>query len=404
MLFLLLLLLTVISTGSIARSFRTGAAPPQRRLSSHTMSSVAGNNNNVMESVVIHSAPSPWIAIVTEPDACDSDERYEATMTALHQAISSTTTSTTSSSDRNHCCVNLISIRLSRRNHDNHHCNDTTGSIGNTDDIHTTTAGDNKDYDDETQFQSRYIRMIQQLCEWSHYDDDDIDVAYPLDDSPLRLQQTRKFRVVVSSGPYMELGLRHWADGVHVKERHRSQIPKIRQFYRSLYDATCHANHTKWRRSPELLVGTSVHSISSAMEAYSQYQPDYLFVGTCFATQSHPDKVDLEGPRLPSQVCDALHQYITSNVTLESAPRRRPVILGIGGIDEMNCGTVVRPDQSRNRSSSSSTCDGIAVIRSVLQSVDPAQTVTAMYRTMVHSLAQPVIPESNDEYDVTTDV
>ncbi len=378
---LFLLLLSVIS--STTRSFRTGAPPPpqHRRLSSITncydrRNSVVGND--VMASVA-HKAPPPWIAIVTEPDACDSDERYEATMTALHQAISSSSSST----NHNHCYVNLISIRLSRRNHDNY-CNDTSISI--TDNIYVATADD--DDDDEIQFQSRYIRMIQQLCEWSY--DDGVDVAYPLDDLPLRLQ-TRKFLVVVSSSPYMELGLRHFADGVHIKERHRSQIPKIRQFYRTLHNTTGNIKQTKWRRNPELLVGTSVHSISSAMEAYALYQPDYMFVGTCFATQSHPDKVDLEGPRLPSQVCDALYRCIM-NVTLESAPRRRPVILGIGGIDEMNCGTVVRPDQSRNRSSSSSssTCDGIAAIRSVLQSVDPAQTVTAMYRAMVHSLGQPI--------------
>ena len=151
---------------------------------------------------------SPFIAIVTEPDACDSDERYDATMNALYRAISSN-------------YVNLISIRLSRN----------TTSTSN----HSIVMDDtnNSQHDsDEVQFQSRYRRMIQQLCDWSH--DDDVESHHDDDSSSLFRQSRKKFHVVVSSGPYMELGLRHHADGIHFKEMHQSQIPTMRQFYRTL--------------------------------------------------------------------------------------------------------------------------------------------------------------------------
>lgn len=308
---------------------------------------------------------SPFIAIVTEPDACDSDERYEATMNALYRAISTN-------------YVNLISIRLSRN---------TTGSTSNHSIVMDDTTSGCQNDSDEAQFQSRYIRMIQQLCEWSN----DGDELYHDYDSSSYWKRRKKFHVVVSSGPYMELGLRHHADGVHFKEMHRSQIPMIRQFYRTLLqeDDTLSSsinagNLTRWRTNAELLVGTSVHSISSAIDAFVLYQPDYMFVGTCFATQSHPDKIDLEGPILPLQVCDSLNRYITSE---QPASHPRPLILGIGGIDETNCGTVVKPNQNSNSTSTTTkTCDGIAVIRSVLQSIDPVETVTLMYHCMRNNL------------------
>ena len=108
-------------------------------------------------------------------------------------------------------------------------------------------------------------------------------------------------------------------------------------------------------------------------------------------TQSHPDKVNVEGPRLPSQVYDAILQ---PSKRLEQPSRSvisRPLILGIGGIDENNCGTVVKPDRSISTNATTTSistgttygiCDGIAVIRSVLQSIDPAQSVTRMHHGM----------------------
>ena len=305
---------------------------------------------------------SPYIAIVTEPDACDTDERYEATMKALYHAISTN-------------YVNLISIRLSR--------NRTTGIAAK--DTHLNS--------DEIQFQSRYIRMIQQLREWS---DDKSSVTAT---TSIHRSERQLFHVVVSSGPYMELGLRHCADGVHFKEMHRTQIPSVREFYNKLRlqqeedaDSLNNVNRTAaLYRNPRLLVGASVHSIISALEANQLYQPDYMFVGTCYMTQSHPDKVNVEGPRLPSQVYDAILQ---PSKRLEQPSRSvisRPLILGIGGIDENNCGTVVKPDRSISTNATTTCvstgttygiCDGIAVIRSVLQSIDPAQSVTRMHHGM----------------------
>jgi thiamine monophosphate synthase len=317
-------------------------------------------NRNVSNDndVVVCKRKSPCIAIVTEPDACDSDVRYEATMQALYHAISTE-------------YVYLISIRLSRRMH---------------------LTGDSDDDVDEIQFQSRYIRMIQQLREWcDNYKSTTTGLS----------QYERRCYIVVSSGPYMEIGLRHYADGVHFKEMHQSQIPSTRQFYHTLLqkdsdDDTSTGNQITLQRSSNLLVGTSVHSMASAMDAYTSYQPDYMFVGTCYTTQSHPDKLDVEGPLLPSQVYDALHHYSDeSQQQGKSELSPPPLILGIGGINDRNCGRVVNPlyhGGSRNKnmtrdttSSMYGTCDGVAVIRSVLQSIDPAQTVRSMYHCMEQS-------------------
>ena len=243
--------------------------------------------------ILFRSAAPPYIAILTEPDACDSEERWNATMQALQKAISTRR-------------VHLISVRLTR-----------------------TPSSDD---DEERLYQSRYTRMIQQLRTWS------VDDAYP------------SFYLVVSSGAYMDLGLRLGVDGVHFKEAHRSQIPQVRDWYRDAFPDS------------QLLVGTSVHSIPSAVEAYQMYQPDYLFVGTCYATASHPDKGILEGPELPSQVCDALC-FVTAG-----APR--PVVLAIGGIAASNCAALLPGP------------DGVAVIRSVLRAPDPAAAVQSIFQEM----------------------
>jgi thiamine monophosphate synthase len=259
---------------------------------------------------MLFSSPPPYIAIVTEPDACDSEERWNATMEALEGALSTR-------------LVQLVSVRLSRN------------SL-------------NEGNEEEEQFQLRYTRMLQQLRAWSS---DSSTSKRPL------------FHIVISSGPYMELGLRvsGGAHGVHFKEAHRSQIPAVREWH-----------HHQYPDDAPLVVGTSVHSISSAIEAYQLYQPDYLFVGTCFATASHPDKIVLEGPALPGQVYDALNQIVTASDE-NTVLTPRPLTLAIGGVDAANCGAIVTRRVGP---------DGVAVIRSVLQAPDPAHAVQRIYQEM----------------------
>jgi thiamine monophosphate synthase len=260
-------------------------------------------------------SPPPCIAIVTEPDACDSEERWNNTMHALQAALSTR-------------LVQLVSVRLSRN------CSN-DDSLG------------------EDQFQSRYLRMVQQLRAWS---------------SDAATSKRPLFYVVVSSGPYMELGLRApgRAHGVHFKEAHRSQIPSIREWYRHQYPDDA-----------PLVIGTSVHSIPSAIEAYQMYQPDYLFVGTCFATASHPDKVILEGPALPSQVCDALDRIMAASdanvATGTGIAPRQPAVLAIGGIDASNCAEIMTMPVGP---------EGVSVIRSVLRAPDPSHAVQSIYQEM----------------------
>jgi thiamine-phosphate diphosphorylase len=159
------------------------------------------------------------------------------------------------------------------------------------------------------------------------------------------LSDEHSFRVVVTSD-WVSAAIQACAHGIHVKEKDRWTIPDIRKEFAP--------------RVP--LIGTSAHSVSSALEAASLFQPDYLFVGTCFLTASHPEKVELEGPALPGTVCRALSGRTAT----------RPVVLAIGGIDEHNCRLPVAVHSA----------DGVAVIRSVLQSSDPRGTVELMQRNM----------------------
>jgi len=102
--------------------------------------------------------------------------------------------------------------------------------------------------------------------------------------------------------------------------------------------------------------------------SFSEYKPDYYFVGTCFLTASHPEKSadQLEGPTLPGQVRQALRG--------EASDQRKspcPVVFAIGGIDESNCSIPVQHG-----------ADGVAVIRSILQADHPDQVAIDMHAAM----------------------
>jgi thiamine monophosphate synthase len=107
-----------------------------------------------------------------------------------------------------------------------------------------------------------------------------------------------------------------------------------------------------------ILVGTSAHSIESALDAALKYDPDYMLVGTCYETASHPEKeaAELEGPSLPGEVARAIRAVEIGAL---------PIVFAIGGIDETNCDEPVLKFGA----------DGVAVIRSVLQAPNPADAV-----------------------------
>ena len=191
------------------------------------------------------------------------------------------------------------------------------------------------------------------------------DVYYRAQDLAKRLLQlaedpsvspTRAFHVVCSSD-WIDLGLETNVHGIHVKESHLSKIPFIRES----------------ASRPDILIGTSTHGIDSALLSLEKYCPDYYFVGTCFLTKSHPEKAlqDLEGPVLPGKVRKALEEKIASTASLDPNTVNCPTIFAIGGIDEHNCNIPV-----------SHGANGVAVIRAILQSDDPANTTRGMFDTM----------------------
>jgi hypothetical protein len=324
----------------------------------------------------LHKLP-PYIAIITEPDCCNTDERWNATLMTLHAAVST-----------RH--VDLVSVRVSRTPTSmiHHHNNDNThNSMSMTNKTDANRNSNNNNDDDtweEIQFQSRYVRMVQQLCVWSHSNNTTDKLL---------------FRLVVGSGPYMELGIRSGgAHGVHFKEAHRSLIPSVRQLYRTVVQSEYPHNNTATTisgyKNKELLVGTSTHSVASAVEAWDLYQPDYMLVGTCYATESHPEKVGLaiEGPALPAQVCYALDQRMKASCNPSATELyrkdrlpQRPILFAIGGMDASNCGAQVTPGyySGQNETNVHHAVDGVAVIRAILPPNEPAHMIQSMYHEMV---------------------
>jgi len=163
-------------------------------------------------------------------------------------------------------------------------------------------------------------------------------------------------KIVVSSD-WLEAALEGKAHGLHVKESHRNRIPSIRQRFQ---DAGL----------PVPLIGTSAHSIASALDAIQTHQPNYMFVGTCYPTMTHPEKKaeQLEGPKLPGRVARALQVRLPG----VSCP-----IFAIGGIDASNCYAPVQMGAV-----------GVATIRAVLQAENPVATVRAMRQAMVEAVVE----------------
>eukprot|EP00547_Thalassionema_nitzschioides_P008705 CAMPEP_0194222026 /NCGR_PEP_ID=MMETSP0156-20130528/31940_1 /TAXON_ID=33649 /ORGANISM="Thalassionema nitzschioides, Strain L26-B" /LENGTH=219 /DNA_ID=CAMNT_0038952651 /DNA_START=206 /DNA_END=865 /DNA_ORIENTATION=+ len=165
------------------------------------------------------------------------------------------------------------------------------------------------------------------------------------------LSKEKKIKVVVSSD-WAQIVEKGMPVGIHFKERHQSKIPDILE-----------------RLGSDVFIGTSSHSIESALNAVSKYNLSYLFVGTCFATASHPEKEekDLEGPSLPGKVRRVLRENSNSS----------PIVIAIGGINEENCHIPVLDFGA----------DGVAVIRAILRSSDPAETARKIRANMLHSAA-----------------
>jgi Thiamine monophosphate synthase len=198
--------------------------------------------------------------------------------------------------------------------------------------------------------------------------------------------------------------------GIHVKESHQCYIPLFRACSEEQLSRHCQ-HHDDLNNDHDdssndgdddnraCLIGTSAHSVDSAVQAYRKFQPDYFFVGTCFPTLSHPEKqqkdstsssssslfVPLEGPELPGQVARALEKETAALIlqlqqhsfeTDDNGPFRRgcdrPRVFAIGGIDASNSHEPVEHG-----------ADGVATIRSILQAAEPARAVRGIIENMM---------------------
>lgn len=264
---------------------------------------------------------APYVALLTEPDACSSLIKVEDTIQAIDNATV----------DGN---INLVVVRV------------------NDNDIQGSEASVLK------------WALLKRLAD---------------------MKKTRQFLLVVNDD--VDIVLKALSenipvDGVHVKEYKSHLIPSIRS--RLEHASICSFDTTSHHLN-DVIIGTSCHSIESGRKSYelSPRGPDYLFVGTCYLTQSHPEKDStdqLEGPTLPGKVKEDLyHLYNSTNdndgdnddtkKTLLPLP---PIIFAIGGIDQHNCHEPVI----------SYGADGVATIRTVMQASNPSEVVQCMKSAM----------------------
>lgn len=267
-------------------------------MQSHRQESVMQSHRQ--ESTDIWKDP-PYLAVLTEPDACRSVNRLEETYNSIERATC----------DGN---VDLVIVRTSDE---------------------LPISGE---------MESNKLELLKRL-------------------SQLKLDREADgmgFKLVVNNDLDIAITAMHQnvtIDGMHVKERNIESISTIRQ---QLQDAlmSSGAKHNR------IIMGTSCHSIESAMTSYEQI--DYLFVGTCYMTKSHPEKNQdqLEGPQFPGRIKEELNRLC---VDIPS-----PIIFALGGIDETNCHEPVLFG-----------ADGVGVIRSVMQAVDPQASAAFMCKSML---------------------
>ena len=256
----------------------------------------------------------PLLAIITESDAVSSRLRMDETINTLCQVMRDGS-------------VDLISIRCIQ----------------------------NDDKNESKDFVERVIELTKKLLAYRR----------ELSTSSTKYSVKRLPKIVINDN--LDAVLASNADGIHVKERNVSDIPLIRETLDNLYNV----NHNDDEVRTPKLIGTSAHSTNSAKHAVSQGKIDYLFVGTCYLTQSHPEKIcedDLEGPHLPGLIRQTLLSDMNSRKT---DVEKIPSIFAIGGINDVNCWEPVEKG-----------ADGVALIRSVMQANNPVAASNFIYQRM----------------------
>ncbi|OEU08967.1 hypothetical protein FRACYDRAFT_249311 [Fragilariopsis cylindrus CCMP1102] len=277
------------------------------------------DDNNEDDEQLNFSFPNhrPILAIITEQDACQTDENMERTFNAIRQAVSTNQ-------------VDLVSVRLLLPSAQ------LVAVVGNEE------SKMNEDEDELLLFNQRACTLTEKLVQLSEQQQEQQQQQQYYQNIEDQEKQDNNTTNLVS------VAVRGRAHGVHVKEHHLDQIPSIIDQF-----------------DYPIIIGTSAHSIKSALESYSvdkgkttmgAIRPHYYFVD------------QLEGPELPGRIKHALSSSSSSS---SSSLLQLPRILAIGGIDETNCHEPV-----------AFGADGVAVIRAVLQADHPANIVEQMQSNM----------------------
>jgi thiamine monophosphate synthase len=290
------------------------------------------------------SSSSPFLVVITHAWSCDSDEAAALALDCLARVVVTAAADHDAGADRAAdredgspfaTTIDLISIRVRKPD---------------------------RPSPDHTARVLRFIQSVLQLC---------------CQTTTCQPPRPPPPRVVVSSD-WLEQGIQANAHGIHFKEAHRHWIPNMVHIRRN--NKTTSADDDDDGSGDKFIIGTSAHTVDSALDAVETYGVDYLICGTCYPTESHPEKTeaDVEGPAFPAQVKEALllrrHVHDRHNI---------PVI-AIGGLDVETI-----PAQVNSGAFIPHCCaDGVAVIRAVLDADDPSEAVQSIRQALRRGTAR----------------
>ncbi len=159
----------------------------------------------------------------------------------------------------------------------------------------------------------------------------------------LALREITRGRALLLVNERADIALAASADGVHLGEM---AMP---------------TDETRAILGPDAVIGRSVHSVPGALRA-ALSRPDFLLVGTMFATRSHPGE-EPSGPGLLTRIASA-------GVAV--------TMLGIGGIAAHNVADIIAAGAA-----------GIAVITGILAQEDPETAARRLKSAMLDAANGP---------------
>jgi thiamine monophosphate synthase len=314
----------------------------------------AASPTMTMPKITWSPPPNPFLVVITHQWSCDSDEQASLALDCLTRAVTAANhpplrVAGGHADIEDDGGIDLISIRVRRP--------------------------DGRPSPEHVARVLHFIRSVVELCNGGRNSNNTGPTAgqYP---------PRRRPRVVVS-GDWMDQGLQAKAHGIHFKEAHRHRILDL-------------VSSAHYKDGEEIIIGTSAHTVESAMAAVETYGVDYIICGTCYPTESHPEKTknDVEGPAFPAQVKETLLRAArrVDDDVVDGDDHCRPLgrrighdhhrttpVIAIGGLDVDNI-----PGQVTRGAFVPHCCaDGVAVIRAVLDADDPAGAVRSIRRALM---------------------